>query len=494
MDKAEDLRLLINSETPLIFVETWEEERVEMMLRKISEELDVPLFLWTVTDGLQRSGLPNSIFDTADPHKALVHIGSLTVDALYLLKDFPRYLEQDTVLRKLRDLCGRFRDRRRSLLLSAPAAQVPLELEKEAVVFTLGMPDAAALRTLIESTYRRLAAQKTIRNLLDAAGLDQLTSNLRGMTLAEADRLLARAMLRNNALDSQCLEEVIAAKKALIRQQGVLEFVEHSESMKSVGGMESLKRWLDKRKSAFSADAVKFGLDPPRGILITGVQGCGKSLCAKAVAQDWRLPLLKLDAGSLYDKYVGESEHRLRQALEMSDELAPATLWIDELEKGFQVSAGSAAVDGGLSSRILGFFLTWLQEHRSPVFLVATSNDISALPPELVRKGRFDEIFFVDLPGAAERREIFRVHLLKKNRKPEGFDLEALAAASEGFSGAEIEQAVKGALYTAYAAHQDLSTAHILSELKATVPLSVTRREDIEALRQWARGRAVRAN
>lgn len=494
MEKAKELMLLINSEAPLIYIETWEEERVEAMLEAIAAELQIPLFYWTVTNGLQRVGVPNVIFNTCEPMAALNHIASITVDALYLLKDFHRYLEQDVVLRKLRDLCDLFRRNRRAVLISAPMLQVPVELQKDVVTFRLGMPDSAQLKRLTELTFRRLVASHTLQNNLDETGLERLITGLRGLTLNEAERVLTKSILEHGGLDERCLDAVLAKKREIISQQGILEFVEPSDDFQNVGGLANLKNWLNKRQGAYTREAAEFGLDPPRGILITGVQGCGKSLCAKAVAREWRLPLLKLDAGCLYDKYVGESEKRLRQALEISAQLAPAVLWIDEMEKGFASSPGTASTDGGVSNRILASFLSWLQERKAPVFVVATSNDITALPPELVRKGRFDEIFFVDLPGPEERREIFRVHLMRKERNPAAFDLDALATASEGFSGAEIEQALKAALYTAYAARQELTSEILQEELRHSVPLSVTRREEVEALRRWAAGRAARAN
>jgi AAA+ superfamily predicted ATPase len=494
MDKQQELYLLINSESPLIYVETWEEERIERMLEAIATQLEIPLFTWTATTGLQRAGLPNVVFNTAEPMAALNHIGSICVDALYLMKDFHRYLEQDLVLRKLRDICQLFRQNRRSLLISAPALEIPLELRKDVVAFRMGLPDRAQLRQFAAATAQRIAATHRLRNSLNGAGFDQLAAALCGLTLNEAERVLAKSMIEYGGLDERCLDEVLLRKKEAVAQQGILEFVEPSESFQDVGGLANLKQWLQKRQGAYSAETAKFGLEPPRGILIMGVQGCGKSLCAKAVAREWRMPLLKMDAGNLYDKYVGETERRLREALETSAQLAPAVLWIDEIEKGFATSPGTASVDGGVSNRILGSFLSWLQERQQPVFVVATCNDITALPPELVRKGRFDEIFFVDLPGPEERKEIFRVHLARKGRDPNAFALEALAANSEGFSGAEIEQAVKAGLYTAFPQKREVTTEILVAELHNSVPLSTTRREEVEALRSWAAGRALRAN
>ncbi len=288
--------------------------------------------------------------------------------------------------------------------------------------------------------------------------------------------------------------EVLEAKRGALRQEGVLEYISVDASFADVAGLARLKEWLRKRRDALTQEGQKFGLEPPKGILITGVQGCGKSLAAKAVAGEWGLELAKLDAGALYDKYVGESEKRLRRALEVAGKLAPVVLWIDEIEKGFAATGASADVDAGLSQRILATFLTWLQDRQSGVFVTATSNNLNILPPELLRKGRFDEIFFVDLPGAEARDELLRIHLNKRGRDPGAFDLKALSAASDGFSGAEIEQAIVAGLYTAFSKKDQLSTEILLGEMQGTRPISVTRQEDITALRAWARSRAVAAN
>jgi len=299
-------------------------------------------------------------------------------------------------------------------------------------------------------------------------------------------------VLDDLTLDPRDLEVIAEMKQELLSKERVLDCVPVPESLGDVGGLAGLKAWLDKRKRAFTPEAKEFGVPAPRGILLLGVQGCGKSLAAKAVAKDWGLPLLRLEPGRLFDKFIGESEKNLDRALATAERMAPCVLMIDEIEKGF-ASVVSSESDGGLSRRILGRLLGWLQDRSAPVFLVATCNQIDALPPELIRKGRFDEIFFIDLPTADERRQIFSIHLARRHRDPAGFDLAALAAASEGLSGAEIEQAVVSALYTAFARGVEISTDLIVDELKATKPLSVTRAEDIEELREWARGRAVPA-
>ena len=489
----DDLRLLVNSHYPLIAAETSEEDRLEEMLAAIAGEINVPLLIWSVTTGLCRRATPGAIYGTEDPEKALGNIAAMHGDGIYLLKDFTRYLQQDKVLRRLRELAEQFRNARRSIVLSAPAVEIPPEIEAEIVHFHLALPDVATLLPVVQAILADAAKEAPLKIDLDAAGVRQLACNLSGLTLEEARRTLRKCLLDHRRVDVVTLAAVLEAKRASLPQDGLLEFVKTDATFADVAGLSALRVWLEKRRGALTPEGQKFGLEPPKGILITGIQGCGKSLCAKAVAGEWGLQLARFDAGALYDKYVGESEKRLRKTLELAEKLAPVVLWIDEIEKAFASSGGSEA-DAGLSQRLLGTFLTWLQDRPGGVFITATSNDISRLPPELLRKGRFDEIFFVDLPDAAARAELFRIHLQRRGRVAAEFDLPALAAASDGFSGAEIEQAVVAGLYTAFSKKVPLSTQVLAAEIAATRPLSVTRREDIEALRAWAHERAVQAN
>jgi SpoVK/Ycf46/Vps4 family AAA+-type ATPase len=324
--------------------------------------------------------------------------------------------------------------------------------------------------------------------------MQQLAKTLSGLPLAEAMRTLRRCVLALGKADVSVLAAVLDAKRDALRGEGLLETVRRDASFADIAGLQRLREWLVKRKSALTPEGQKFGLVPPKGILITGVQGCGKSLAAKSIAGEWEFELARLDAGALYDKFVGESEKKLRKALDLAQKMAPLVLWIDEIEKAFASAGSSGDADAGLSQRLLATLLTWMQDRESGVFLAATSNNISALPPEMLRKGRFDEIFFVDLPKATTRAGLFALHLKKRGRDPGTFDLGKLAAASDGFSGAEIEQAIASGLYSAFAAKQQLSTDILLSELKSTQPLSVTRSEDITAIREWARTRASPAD
>ncbi len=493
-DKRDELRLLVNSRHPIISVETSEEKRIEDLLSDVAAELDIPFFTWTVTQGLLRKGTDQAMYETEDPEKMLGNMAKMRGDGIFLLKDFARYLDQDRLLRRLRELAASFREAKRSIVLSAPVLKLPAELDDDAVPFRMELPDDVLLLKVVQATIAEFGMQARIKVELDQAGLKQVAQNLSGLTMEEARRTLAKCILERNKVDARTVSDVLEAKRNALRQEGTLTYLKAEANFADVAGLHNLKEWLRKRRGALSAEGQKFGLEPPKGVLITGVQGCGKSLCAKAVAGEWSLQLAGFDAGSLYDKFIGESEKRLRKSLEIAEKLAPLVLWIDEMEKGFAASGSSADVDAGLTQRILATFLTWLQDRKPGVFLVATSNNINALPPELLRKGRFDEIFFVDLPDAEARAELFKIHLKKRGRDPASFDLAAVASASEGFSGAEVEQAIVSALYTAFSKQAQLSTEILVAECHATRPLSVTRREEVEKLRDWARERAVPAN
>src|SRR5208282_4095824 len=375
----------------------------------------------------------------------------------------------------------------RAIILCGASLAIPPEIADQVGQFHLGLPDQATLLEALRETLAEVATQDGVACPLDPAAQNRVAQALSGTTLEQARAILRKSVIGGGCADGKLASRVLDEKCKALGQDGVLDLVAVDASFGDVAGLVGLRAWLLERRAALTPEGQKFGLEPPRGVLITGVQGCGKSLCARAVAGEWGVQLARLDAGTLYDKFVGESEKRLRGVLEKAACMAPLVLWIDEIEKGFAV--GSSEADGGLSQRLLGTFLTWMQEHHGGVFLTATSNDISKLPPELLRKGRFDEIFFVDLPAPAERAAIFALHLKKRGRDPRLFDLGALAAASEGFSGAEIEQSIVAALYTAFAHKQQLSADVLKAELAHTVPLSVTRREDIAAIRAWAQGR-----
>jgi hypothetical protein len=492
VDNSADLELLVQSRQPLVVVESTEEERVDELVRGVASRLCLPLFEWRLTHGLTRVGTTDPLYDTDKPGQALKSAAAMHVDALYLFWDLGRHLEDPMVLRGLKDLARVCGEPRRAVILAGADAALPPDLAPSAAVLPLALPSETALRAMVVKTLHDLGAPQRIKVSLDVDGLKRLVSSLRGLTLLEAQRLVMRAALDDLKLDETDLRAVVERKTELLARDGVLTLHPERGALSEVGGLDTLKTWLQTRGAAFSPSARAAGLDPPRGLLLLGVQGCGKSRCAGAVAAEWNLPLLQLDAGTLYDKYVGESERHLRDALRTAEAMAPSVLWIDEIEKGF--AAKESAADGGLSRRVLGTFLSWLQDRKEEVFVVATANDVESLPPELLRKGRFDEIFFVDLPGEAARRAIFAIHLSRRKQDPARFDLRTLAAGSRGFSGAEIEAAVVSALYAAFAAKAALTTEQVSAALQSTVPLSRTCHEAIEGLRTWAHGRAVPAS
>jgi ATP-dependent 26S proteasome regulatory subunit len=491
--KHDELRLLINSRHPIISVETTEEERVEALLFDVVSELGVPLYEWSVTTGLAKFRCA-SLYNTDSPEQALLNVGLIQGEAVFVLKDFAQYCDNDKICRRLRELVEKFRTARRSIVITAASLKLPADLLGDAVPFQLGLPEAEELLPGVKQVLAELNREQRIPVALDANSLGQLSRNLVGLPAEEAMRALRMSVLARGKADTGLLDAVLDAKRDLLRSEGLIETIRRDTSFEDVVGLKRLREWIEKRKSALTPEGQRFGLVPPKGILITGVQGCGKSLAARAVAGEWGFELARLDAGALYDKYVGESERRLHRALELAQKLAPMVLWIDEIEKAFASAGSSGDADAGLSQRLLATLLTWMQDRESGVFLAATSNNITVLPPEMLRKGRFDEIFFVDLPGLDVRVALFALHLKKRGRAATAFDLPKLAAASEGFSGAEIEQAIASGLYTAFSQKQQLSTEVLLTELNATQPLSRTRAEDVQSIREWAKTRAAPAD
>jgi SpoVK/Ycf46/Vps4 family AAA+-type ATPase len=372
--------------------------------------------------------------------------------------------------------------------------QLPAELAAEAAPFQLGLPTAEELLPGVKRVVAEISREQNIPVSLDFAGIGQAAHNLAGLSEEEAIRTLRMCILARGRADTGLLDDVLDAKRQALKSDGLIETVRRDASFSDVAGLKRLREWIVKRKSALTPEGQRFGLVPPKGILITGVQGCGKSLAARAVAGEWGFELARLDAGALYDKFVGESEKKLHKALELAQKLAPMVLWIDEIEKAFASAGSSGDADAGLSQRLLATLLTWMQDRESGVFLAATSNNITVLPPEMMRKGRFDEIFFVDLPNLEVRAALFGLHLKRRGRDATSFDLSKLAAGSNGFSGAEIEQAIVAGLYTAFAQKQQLTTEILLAEIRATQPLSVTRAEEVESIRQWAKTRAAPAD
>ena len=492
MDRFNDLEVLIDSQYPIICIETHEEARAEDILARISRDRQLPFFHWVATQGLIRSGEEQPIYNTRTAMEALSFVSASTLEAVYLLKDLHRFFEDPIMVRKLRDICQSFRQKRKSLVLTAPSFAIPPELSRDVVYFDLQLPSPEELKELVLQVVRDISKRRKVTVNVDSAHGRKLVQNLQGLTLNEAERVLTRAIVHDGMLTAEDLPLILDVKKQKISKSGLIEFFPRQEKFDGIGGQENLKQWLRMRKGAFTDEAKNFGIDPPRGVLLLGIQGCGKSLMAKAIAQDWELPLLRLDTGALYSKYIGETESNVREAIRLAESLAPVVLWIDEIEKAFTSPSGSDG-DGGVSARLLGTFLSWMQDKKAPVFVVATANNINMLPPELLRKGRFDEIFFMDLPSVQQRAEIFNLHLQRRKRDPADFYLDILASAAEGFSGAEIEQGIVSALYAAFSSRRKLTTDDILHELKSTRPLSQTMKEQIDQMRNWAEGRTVSA-
>jgi len=485
MDNSGDLRLLLDSRYPLILAEEQDEERFLALVREAATRLDLPVWTWSLTRGLARDG-GSAQYQTRELLKALAFVALLDAPGVFVFLDAGPALSDPSVIRQVKEIAGAAKPGQ-TLVLASPTSEVPTELSGLALPWRLQPPSSEEAEDLVRRTIDQLGA----RNLavrLDAAARRALVEAIRGLSASHAERLIQQAALKDGVLDASDVAFVRVAKADLLDSDRVLELIHTAGTLDSVGGMDRLKEWLRLRGKALEPEAARFGLEPPRGILLTGVPGCGKSLLAKTVAGTWGLPLLLLDPARLYGKYLGESEQRLAAALKTAEAMAPAVVWIDEIEKGF--SSGGEG-DGGASQRLLGTFLRWMQDRPPGIFVVATANDVVALPPEFLRKGRFDELFFVNLPGPEERREIFRLHLSRRSRKPDAYDLEALARASDGLSGAEIEAAVVGALYRAYAAGSKLTTEEILAEMRSTVPLSRSRAEEISRLRAWAQQRCV---
>ncbi len=483
-----DLQTLVLSYHSLIAVETVEEERVRSILAEVGRNLSLPLYDWSITSGLTRS-LGLAIEGTTDPALLLKKIEEVHEnDAIYLLKDFAPHLTHPNICRSLRELAMRFTATPSALVITGDPIELPRDIDALAVHFELQLPDPSEVREMVRNVVESMSARKRVRVDLSKESAQKLVRALSGLTLSQVRQAIARVIVDDNTLTAKDIEEVVRWKGEIIERGGLLEFYPLEGNTFELGGFARLKSWLENASVGFSSEARALNLTPPKGVMFVGVQGCGKSLAAKFIARAWSMPLLKLDAGRLYDKYVGESEKNFRKATVLAEAMAPVVLWIDEIEKAF-AQGGTNDADGGLSQRLFASVLTWLQEKRQEVFVVGAANDLSRLPPELLRKGRFDEIFFVDLPTAAERKSIFQIHLFLRKQDPAKFDLDELSAATEGYSGAEIEQAVISALYRCLKSREPVTTATILAAAKATVPLSVTRREDIDELRESAKGR-----
>jgi SpoVK/Ycf46/Vps4 family AAA+-type ATPase len=495
-DKEQALELLIRAKYPILYIVSAEERRVEELLREVAARRHKQLFSWTITEGVADiSTLKPIVVDggAREPLQVLEVIASSRDSAIFVLKDFhpfldnARLLENAVVVRKLRDVVNHLKESPKTLVLLSPVLAYPPELEKDITVLDYSLPSADELAGALDRVLRSARSRGENGLALDEEETAQIIRAAQGLTCTEAENVFAKSLVMHRRLE---VDVIIAEKQHLIQKSKVMEFFPAAEDFADVGGMNELKEWLRKRGQAFSERARRFGLPEPRGLLLLGVSGSGKSLIAKAVANQWHLPLLRLDMGRVFGELVGASEHNMRQALRLAENVSPAVVWLDELDKGLAGTASSGRSDAGTAARVFGTFLTWMQEKKTPVFTVATANDLAALPPETLRRGRFDEIFFVDLPTLAERQEIWAIHIRKRNRQLEHFDLSQLAAESEGFSGAEIEQVVIAGLYDAFDSGRDLDMSDLLHNIAQTVPLSQTMRDQVEALRRWGRRHA----
>lgn len=489
MNDEHDLELLIRAQTPILVVESTDEPRIQEMVQRLGKRLMSAVFRWTLTDGLARLDTQSAAQRfNIKPADVLGHIRSSRHAGLYLMLDLHPFMDDPLHVRLLKDIAIGHADTRQTLVLVSHHIELPPELEPYTARVSLALPDTTQLEAIVRDEARAWSdAHPGQRVRTEAETFSQLVRNLAGLSHREARRVARTLIFNNGAITRDDVAEAMRIKYQLLNREGVLAFEYDTASFADVGGLKHLRHWLEQRRDVFAGKGDK-SIDPPKGVLLLGVQGSGKSLAARACAGVWEVPLLRLDMGALYNKFHGETERNLRESLETARIMAPCVLWIDEIEKGIATDTS----DSGVSRRVLGTLLTWLSENKDPVFLVATANDISALPPELVRKGRFDEIFFVDLPSDDIRAQIFAIHLKKRSLNPDRFDLVALADASEGFSGAEIEQAVVSGLYSAK--ETGLSQDALMSELMRTRPLSVVMAERIEALREWAAERTVPAD
>jgi len=495
MSDLQDLAALIRADTPLIVIETPDEPRIVELFRQSLTHVWRALYRWSITEGLRRIDLDGEdpVDAAPDAGTTLAAIRNADQRGIYLLLDFHPYLGYAGTQRQLREILQRRGCLPHVLVLVGHKVELPPELEAKATRFRPRLPDANALLKLVREealAYQREHGGKRVE--ADAESVRRIVRNLQGLDATDARRIARHLIFRDGALGADDLPELARLKFELLNKSGHLHYEYDTARFADVAGARRLKRWVEQRRRVFVEGDAPPGLDPPKGVLLLGVQGCGKSLLAKAIAGGFGVPLVRLDFGTLYAKYHGETEGNLRAALASTEQLAPCVLWIDEIEKG--LAAGSADGDGGVSRRVLGYLLTWMAERRSKVFLVATANQVHELPAELLRKGRFDEIFFVDLPDADTRAQVLDLHLRRRGLDPAAFDVAALAQASDGFSGAEIEQAIVAALYAAHADGATLGDALLLAELRTTRPLSVVMREQVSALRAWASGRTVPAD
>lgn len=484
----EEISLCVRARYPILYILTWEEQRAESLINDIGQTTGKEVIAWSLSEGFGPTQGEEG--NSRKPESALKYILQSNLKAIFILKDFHPFLEQDIIVRLMRDLTAKLKKSYKTVIIVSPQMKIPPELEKDITVFDLPFPTAKELGAVLKNLLAPYKNSQKIKVDLSSQLAEKVIQATLGLTQKEAENVYAKALLKGRDFTHDDLPDIISEKQQLIRKSGILDFIPFSTEMKDVGGLDGLKQWLAERSGAFSSKARDYGLPEPKGLLLVGVPGCGKSLAAKAIASEWRLPLLRLDVGKIFSSFIGSSEQNMRKALTVAEAMSPTILWLDEIEKGFSGLKSSGSVDAGVTSRIFGTFLTWMQEKTKPVFVIATANNVEQLPPELLRKGRFDEIFFIDLPSLEERLDIYKIHISIKKRDPAKFDVKTLAIQAGNFSGAEIEETIIASLYKAFSLGRDINTEDVLNSINDIVPLAVTAKEQIDYIRDWAKNRA----
>jgi len=499
IDELNQIDIMIRARYPIIYILSSEENRVIKKIQEVMENApekyeDKSIYIWSIVSGFRNIEDLDNKGPDQDPLKALSFIEENPGLGIYILNDFNFYMENDRIIRKLKELAGLLKKVKKNLIIINSQLIIPPELEKEITVVEFPLPNQQEIEAIFDNIANKDYQYhgKTLDLIPSEEKKDQIIKALMGLTETEITNVLYKSIVGEHKFS---IDVFIKEKEQIIRKTGILEYFHSEDGLGDIGGLNYLKDWIKKRKLAFTEKAKQFKVPFPKGLLLLGVQGCGKSLCCRVIANLWNFPLLRLDVGAIFEGIVGSSESNIRKTIKLAESIAPCILWVDEIEKGFSGIKSSNFSDAGTTARVFSTFLTWMQEKTAPVFVVATSNDISALPPEFLRKGRFDEIFFIDLPSKRERKEIFEIHINKRERNPENFDLDKLVEKSEGFSGAEIEAAIISALYDAFDEYLmdnqiELDTKHIISNLEKSVPLSKTSKEVIQKLRIEANVRA----
>jgi len=481
------INILIRARYPLIYIISFEEERVAVMLNSLATMTEKKLLIWSTTEGFSDYSGKKVDGEAVDPFAALTFIVEYQRPAIILLKDFHPFMKDPVIIRKLRDMKVHLNRLRKTCFIVSPVLELPIELEKLMNVIDFDFPTVELLNSILDGIIGPLRENPKVDVHLSDDEREQVLKSALGLTLDEAENVFAKSLVEKQRFDPSV---IIKEKEQIIRKSGILEYYHSSDQITDIGGLEFLKEWLSKRRKGFTEKARDYGLPFPKGLLLIGIPGTGKSLTAKAVASLWNLPLLRLDVGKVFGGIVGESEQNMRNAIKMAESVSPSILWIDEIEKGFSGVQSSNQTDGGTTSRVFGTFITWLQEKEKPVFVIATANVVSLLPPEILRRGRFDEIFFLDLPSRKEREDIFLIHIRKKGRDESNFDLKTLVSLSEGYSGAEIEQTIISAMFEAFSENREVETTDIMNSIEDVVPLSKLMKEEITELRTWSQSRA----